>query len=1026
MDRRSWPWKRKSSEKASSDSDSVRASLSNTGVKQREQEHAKPVSFVQISVEKYEHFNGLEEQVVVLNEKLNVVNKKLSSAQADMTTKDDIVKQHSKVAEEAISGWEKAEAETLALKHQLESVTLLKLTAEEKAAHLDGALKECMKQIRNVKEESEKKLHDVVFAKTKLWENVKSELEATIAGLERELLKNSAETAALSRSLQERSAFLMKISEEKIQADAEIEVLKTNIQSYEREISSMKYELNVTAKELEIRNEEKNMCVKSTEVANKQHIDDVKKITKLEAECQRLRGLVRKRLPGPAALAQMKLEVERLGHGFGESRIRRQSGERSSSYPFLSKEANVNEVEHCHKEIEFLTARLFAMEEETKMLKEALSKRNSELQDSASTCAKTANKLRILESQVLVMNRQQSSLKSNADICFEGSLSQNESNQSLASMSEDGIDDAGSNAESWASVLISELSQFKKEKNNRLKMTQSSNHLDLMDDFLEMEKLAGLSSESNAVVTVSNEGLDNMKNENCDDTSSVDVHMDVCKEKTPSLKQRLSKIQAQIAHAVESKVLDSKARHLVEEIMAIVQDAQKERPIQPKDHLNGEAQHSMEVADFETSLKHHDNSCREIETSMNQDLRSAISWIHDFVILLCKEVTHGKSSVLQATAEKLEEFSNSVNKIFCNNLDPVDFILSLCHVLSGTKEFILRTCATGESGITDCIDKVTLLENGITHHDSTGGKLDRDCDLSPSVSAPEVFNGPSNLPSESEAAPDSFSFEEFKNLKMERDSMEVNLVNCKETLENMKIQLAETVQDLAELKLQLSACQKSNDLTDTQLRCMTESYKLLESRAEELEAETNLLRSKAKALESELIAERRGHQDDLAKYVDLQEQIRIMSCSKCSCHSETDADTKARQREIAAATDKLAECQETIILINKQLNALHPPAEAMSRSSHFREEPPNLVSYNSQQSHYPATVIEGVESQLNEYSSQFSSSDMESSPVLKPTVTTKRPKNRSRSTSASSLSSMLNDKPGRGFSRFFLKEKSEL
>ncbi|KAL0904982.1 hypothetical protein M5K25_027151 [Dendrobium thyrsiflorum] len=1020
MDRRSWPWKRKSSEKASSDSDSVRASLSNIGVKQREQEHAKPVSFVQISVEKYEHFNGLEEQVVVLNEKLNVVNKKLSSAQADMTTKDDIVKQHAKVAEEAISGWEKAEAETLALKHQLESVTLLKLSAEEQAAHLDGALKECMKQIRNVKEESEKKLQDVVFAKTKLWESVKSELEATIAGFERELLKNSAETAALSRSLQERSAFLMKISGEKVQADAEIEVLKTNIQSYEREISSMKYELNVTVKELEIRNEEKNMCVKSTEVANKQHIDDVKKITKLEAECQRLRGLVRKRLPGPAALAQMKLEVERLGHGFGESRLRRQSGERSSSYPFLSKEANVNEVEHCHKEIEFLTARLFAMEEETKMLKEALSKRNSELQDSASKCAKTANKLRILESQVLVMNQQKSSLKSNADISFEGSLSQNESNQSLASMSEDGIDDAVSNAESWASALISELSQFKKEKNSRSKITQSSNHLDLMDDFLEMEKLAGLSSESNGVVTVSNEGLDNMKNENCDDTSSVDVHMDVCKEKTSSLNQAsgqlLSKIQAQIAHAVEAKVLDSKARDLVEEIMTIVQDAQKERPIQSKDHLNAEeAQHSMEVADFETSLKHHDNSCREIESSMNQDLRSAISWIHDFVILLCKEVTHGKSSVVQATAEKLEEFSNSVNKIFCNNLDPVDFILSLCHVLSGTKEFILRTWATGESRITNCIDKVTLLENGITHHDSAGGKLDRDYDLSPSVSAPEVFNGPSNLPSESEAAPDSFSFEEFKNLKMERDNMEVNLINCKETLEHLKIQLAETVQNLAELKLQLSACQKSNDLTDTQLRCMTESYTLLESRAEKLEAEINLLRSKAEALATDLFAERRSHQDDLAKYVDLQEQMRIMSC-----HSETDADTKARQqREIAAAADKLAECQETIILINKQLNALHPPAEAMSRSSHFREEP-NLVSYNSQQSHYPATVIEGVESPLNE------SSDMESSPVLKPTVSTKRPKHRSRSTSASSLSSMLNDKPGRGFSRFFLKEKSEL
>ncbi|XP_028075955.1 uncharacterized protein LOC114278152 [Camellia sinensis] len=71
------------------------------------------------------------------------------------------------------------------------------------------------------------------------------------------------------------------------------------------------------------RSEEKNMCVRSAEVANKQHLEGVKKIAKLEAECQRLRGLVRKKLPSPAALAQMKLEVENLGRDYGETRVRR-------------------------------------------------------------------------------------------------------------------------------------------------------------------------------------------------------------------------------------------------------------------------------------------------------------------------------------------------------------------------------------------------------------------------------------------------------------------------------------------------------------------------------------------------------------------------------------------------------------------------------------------------------------------------------------------------------------------------------
>ncbi|KAJ1398044.1 Filament-like plant protein [Sesbania bispinosa] len=122
---------------------------------------------------------------------------------------------------------------------------------------------------------------------------------------------------------QERSNMLIKLSEEKAHAEAEIEHHKSNIESCEREINSLKYELHVISKELEIRNEEKNMSMRSAEAANKQHMEGVKKIAKLEAECQRLRGLVRKKLPGPAALAQMKLEVENLGRDYGETRLRK-------------------------------------------------------------------------------------------------------------------------------------------------------------------------------------------------------------------------------------------------------------------------------------------------------------------------------------------------------------------------------------------------------------------------------------------------------------------------------------------------------------------------------------------------------------------------------------------------------------------------------------------------------------------------------------------------------------------------------
>ncbi|WMV55400.1 hypothetical protein MTR67_048785 [Solanum verrucosum] len=60
------------------------------------------------------------------------------------------------------TGWEKAKSEAATLKKSPGVLVLLKLTAEHRASHLDGALKEYMRQIRNLKEEHEQKLHDVI------------------------------------------------------------------------------------------------------------------------------------------------------------------------------------------------------------------------------------------------------------------------------------------------------------------------------------------------------------------------------------------------------------------------------------------------------------------------------------------------------------------------------------------------------------------------------------------------------------------------------------------------------------------------------------------------------------------------------------------------------------------------------------------------------------------------------------------------------------------------------------------------
>ncbi|XP_047260864.1 filament-like plant protein 4 [Capsicum annuum] len=169
MDRRSLPWKKKSSDKTTSEkpaaviveSASAPSDSTEPKVDQGKQEIKKP-EYVQIYVESYSHSTGLEDQVKSLEEQMSGLedevkdlNEKLAAAQSEMTNKENLVKQYAEVAEEAVSGWEKAELEAAKLKNHLESVTLLKLTAEDRASHLDGALKlhldgalkECMRQI---------------------------------------------------------------------------------------------------------------------------------------------------------------------------------------------------------------------------------------------------------------------------------------------------------------------------------------------------------------------------------------------------------------------------------------------------------------------------------------------------------------------------------------------------------------------------------------------------------------------------------------------------------------------------------------------------------------------------------------------------------------------------------------------------------------------------------------------------------------------------------------------------------------
>ncbi|XP_061375362.1 filament-like plant protein 4 isoform X2 [Gastrolobium bilobum] len=916
-----------------------------------------------------------------------------------------------------------------------------------------------MRQIRNLKEEHEQKIQEVALTKTKQLDRIKGELEDKIFNFEQELLRSAAENAALSRTLQERSNMLIKLSEEKAQAEGEIELLKSNIESCEREINSLKYELHVISKELEIRNEEKNMSMRSAEAANKQHMEGVKKIAKLEAECQRLRGLVRKKLPGPAALAQMKLEVENLGRDYGETRLRKSPVKPASSHMSPLPEFSVENVQKLQKDNEFLTERLLAMEEETKMLKEGLARRNSELQASRSMCAKTLSKLQILEAQVQSNYQQKGSPKSIIHINHESIYSRNASHApSLVSMSEDGNDDVGSCADSWSTVIISDLSQLPKEKNTEeMSKSEATKKLELMDDFLEVEKLARLSNDSNGDASVSVAPNHETTEIVTNDVSEVSTGKDDPSESEKKIDSNplpsqgssaavlsppdpesdgdglsLEELRSRILSVFESTAKDADIGKIVKDIKHVLEDAH-DPSIQDSIAV---IPHSVELSDT-TFDKQSDpnvadlNAKKELISSqqpteyvqITSDLEAAISQIHDFVLFLGREAmsVHDISSDGDGISQKMEEFSVTFNEVIRNKASLLQFVLNLSYVLAKVREFrfnILGYKGTeAETNSPDCIDKIALPENKLIQDNLSGERYQngRAHILNP-CSDPEVPDD-GNLTSgfESNSTSQKFSMEDFEELKLEKEKAVVDLSKCSENLEMTKSQLLETEQLLAEVKSQLASAQRSNSLAETQLKCMAESYRSLETRAQEFETELNHLLMKTETLEIELKDEKRGHEAALAKFKELEEQLQRYESSA----ADNDRKTK-QERDLAATAEKLAECQETIFLLGKQLKALHPQTEPMGSPNTERvskvEEELDQAEMDSATSAFVQRL--GAESPLHFSNTLFIPSDNESNfPAISPV---QHPNHRpTKSTSSSASSTPTPEKHARGFSRFF-------
>jgi chromosome segregation ATPase len=153
-------------------------------------------------------------------------------------------------------GWEQAEREVTNLKQQLDATSHKNISLEDQISHLDTALKECVRQLRQSRDEQSQKILEAISAKSQEWESHNSHLETQLNQL--------------------------KLHENELQQ---------KMTALEKDNRDLKADLITRCREVELLQVERDLSNQAAETASKQHLESTKKVVKIEAECRRLRAL---------------------------------------------------------------------------------------------------------------------------------------------------------------------------------------------------------------------------------------------------------------------------------------------------------------------------------------------------------------------------------------------------------------------------------------------------------------------------------------------------------------------------------------------------------------------------------------------------------------------------------------------------------------------------------------------------------------------------------------------------------------
>ncbi|CAN6232454.1 unnamed protein product [Urochloa humidicola] len=327
-------------------------------------------------------------------------------------------------------------------------------------AEMEEALRSCMERLVIAREEREQ---IIVEAANEISSEKRRarELQQKLEDLTKKAAKLAAENGGLRKAADANAALIGELRESEAAAGVKLADATVQLEAARKQAGTLQYEVRMLQKELEVRGRERDYDLSAADAARRREAEHLARIAQLEAECNRLRAMLRKRLPGPAAIAKMRDEVDQQTTPTASPRRPRPatpSSPRPAALgprtPSPSRRRSVSDAEgHA-------ASRLRAMEEENRGLKEALARREGELQLVEMRYADEACKLTVVQRKLKEMT---------------------EENKQLS--------DANCESQSWASALISELEQFRNAKQNGGASIMASSEMNLLHDFAEIENM---------------------------------------------------------------------------------------------------------------------------------------------------------------------------------------------------------------------------------------------------------------------------------------------------------------------------------------------------------------------------------------------------------------------------------------------------------------------------------------------------------------------------------------------------------